>query len=419
VGLRLLQVGLLHLGAIAGAVLGSLLDDVSWVAAVIGMASGLAFGLGFVVLLDLLVRYPDGYYAWPWVRSGVRVLAVATLPLVVIASLGSSRVISVVELSGPANPGYLPALRPLSGLVVAVAMTPLVGFILLVARYRRAPSADRMQMHWPIITALVIVLGLVSSALAERILGEDVQTAAFVSAAAALPASFLIGLLRHSEEAERLVAVEASRARIAEAASTERRRIERDLHDGAQQQIVALLARIALARSKVADADPRVDQELGEISDAIQQLHLDLRELARGIHPATLTDHGLAEAVRSAMSRQPEGATLDVSPDVDGARYPSGLEEAAYLFVLEGLTNALKHSGDIHPAVRLTKVDNDLVITISDTGRGVAVDGTGKPGMTGLRDRLAAVGGRLEVESSAGLGTRLRGIFPASTRVTR
>ena len=419
VGLRLLQVGLLHLGAIAGAVLGSLLDDVSWVAAAIGMASGLAFGLGFVALLDLLVRYPDGYYAWPWVRSGVRVLAVATLPLVVVAGLGSSRVISVVELPGPANPAYLPALRPLSGLVVAVAMTPVVGFILLVARYRRAPASDRMQMRWPMITALLIAIGLVTSGLAERILGEDVQTAVFVAAAAALPASFLIGLLRHSEEAERLVAVEASRARIAEAASEERRRIERDLHDGAQQQLVALLARIELARSKVADADPRVDQELGEISDAIAQAHQDLRELARGIHPATLTDHGLAEAVRSAMSRLPEGASLDVSPDVDGARYPSSLEEAAYLFVLEGLTNALKHSGDIHPAVQLTQVDNDLVITISDTGRGVPVDETGKSGMTGLRDRLAAVGGRLEVESSAGLGTRLRGIFPASTRVTR
>ena len=419
VGLRLLQVGILHLGAIAGAVLGSLVDGVSWVAAAIGMACGLAFGLGFVALLDLLVRYPDGCYAWPWVRSGVRVLAVATLPLVVVAGLGSPRVISVVELAGPANPAYLPALHPLSGLVVAVALTPVVGFILLVARYRGAPAADRMQMRWPMITALFIVLGLVSSGLAEQTLGEDGQTAVFVVVAAALPVSFLIGLLRHSEEAERLVAVEASRARIAEAASEERRRIERDLHDGAQQQLVALLARIELARSKVTDADPRVDQELGEISDAIAQAHQDLRELARGIHPATLTDHGLAEAVRSAVSRLPEGAALDVSPDVDGARYPSSLEEAAYLFVLEGLTNALKHSGDTHPVVQLTQVDDDLVITISDEGRGVPVNETGESGMAGLRDRLAAVGGRLEVESSAGLGTRLRGTFPASTRVTR
>lgn len=274
-------------------------------------------------------------------------------------------------------------------------------------------------MRWPMLTALVITLSLVSSGLVERSLGEDVQTAFFVTAAAALPASFLIGLLRHSEEAERLFAVEASRARIAEAAAEERRRIERNLHDGAQQQLVALLARIELTRSRVTDADPRVDKELGEIRDAIQQAHQDLRELARGIHPATLTDHGLAEAVRSAMSRLPEGVSLDVSHNVGNARYPSSLEEAAYMFVLEGLTNALKHSGDIHPAVQLTQVDDDLVVTISDTGRGVPVAETGQSGMIRLRDRVAAVGGRLEVESSSGLGTRLRGIFPAGTRVTR
>ena len=419
VGLRLLQVGLLHLGAIAGAVLGSLLDDVSWVAAAIGMASGLAFGLGFVALLDLLVRYPDGYYAWPWVRSGVRVLAVATLPLVVIAGLGSSRVISVVELSGPANPAYLPALRPLSGLVVAVAMTPVVGFILLVARYRRAPASDRMQMRWPMITALVIAVGLVSSGLAERTLGEDVQTAVFVVAAAALPASFLIGLLRHSEEAERLVAVEASRARIAEAASEERRRIERDLHDGAQQQLVALLARIELARSKVADADPRVDQELGEISDADRAgasgpARTRPRDTPGDSHRprvgrgGPLCDEqaargGLARCLvrrgRREIHKQPRGGGVPLR-----ARRPHQRAEALR-----------RH----HPAVQLTQVDDDLVITISDTGRGVPVDETGKSGLTGLRDRLAAVGGRLEVESSAGLGTRLRGTFPASTRVTR
>ena len=172
-GLRLLQVGVLHLGAIAGAVLGGLLGDISWLAAAIGLVSGLAFGLGFVALLDLLVRYPDGYYAWSWVRSLVRVLAVATLPLVVISSLGSSRVISVVELSGPANPAYLSTLRPLSGLAAAVAMAPVIGLILLVARYLQAPSSDRMQMRWPIVTALFIALGLVTSGLAERILGED------------------------------------------------------------------------------------------------------------------------------------------------------------------------------------------------------------------------------------------------------
>ncbi len=418
VGLRLLQVGLLHLGAIAGAVLGGLLDDSPWLSTAVGTISGLAFALGFIALLDLLARYPDGRYAWRWVRITAWVAAAATVPLVAVSSLGSERVISVVELTGPNNPTFIPALQPLDQLVVSVAMAPVLGFVLLVARYVRAPSLDRMQMRWPIVTALVITVGLVTSGLAEQLLGEAVQTTIFITGVAALPASFLIGLLRHSEEAERLASVEASRRRIVEAAAEERQRIERDLHDGAQQQLVALLARIELARSKVGSTDPRVDKELGAIRDAIQLAHVGLRELARGIHPAALADHGLAEAVRSAMTRLPGGATLDVSPDVEGARYSSNLEEAAYFFVLEGLTNALKHAGDVHPAVQLTVVNGDLVITVSDAGRGFAVDETDGSGLTGLRDRLAAVGARLKVESTAGQGTRLRGTFPASASVT-
>ena len=270
VGLRILQVGLLHLGAIAGAVLGRLLDDSPWLSTAVGTISGLAFALGFIALLDLLARYPDGRYAWRWVRITARVAAAATVPLVAVSSLGSERVISVVELTGPNNPAFIPALQPLDQLVVSVAMAPVLGFVLLVARYVRAPSLDRMQMRWPIVTALVIAVGLVTSGLAEQLLGEAVQTTIFITAVAALPASFLIGLLRHSEEAERLASVEASRRRIVEAAAEERQRIERDLHDGAQQQLVALLARIELARSKVGSTDPRVDQELGAIRDAIQ-----------------------------------------------------------------------------------------------------------------------------------------------------
>ncbi len=417
VGLRLLQVGLLHLGAIAGAVLGGLLDSSPWLSTAVGTISGLAFALGFIALFDLLALYPDGRYAWRWVRVAVRVAAAASVPLVAVSSLGSERVISVVELTGPSNPTFIPALASLDELVLAVAMAPALGFFLLMGRYVGAPSRDRMQMRWPIVTALVIAVGLVTSGLAEQLLGEAVQTTIFITAVAALPASFLIGLLRHSEEAERLASVEASRRRIVEAAAEERQRIERDLHDGAQQQLVALLARIELARSKVGGTDPRVDRELGAIRDAIQEAHVGLRELARGIHPAALTDHGLAEAVRSAMTRLPEGATLDVSPDVEGARFSSNLEEAAYLFVLEGLTNALKHAGDVHPAVQITVVEGDLVITVSDAGRGFAVDETDGSGLTGLRDRLAAVGARLETESAAGQGTRLRGTFPASSSV--
>jgi signal transduction histidine kinase len=203
---------------------------------------------------------------------------------------------------------------------VVVVLAPVIGAGLLLGRYPPASALDRAQMRWPILTAGVVALGLVTSGLAESALGPEVQTALFLTAAAALPASFLIGLLRHTEQADRVAAVEASRARLAEVADAERRRIERDLHDGAQQQLLALLARVELARTKVGDGDEAVDRELRGIGEGIRQVHRDLRELARGIHPAILTDRGLAEAVRSALARLPISAELVVSP---GAAQPA------------------------------------------------------------------------------------------------
>ena len=150
------------------------------------------------------------------------------------------------------------------------------------------------------------------------------QTALFVATAAALPASFLIGLLRRTEQAERLAAVEESRARMAEVAVAERRRIERDLHDGAQQQLLALLARVELARARLGRGVPvpTSTASCAGISDAVGEVHRDLRELARGIHPAVLTDCGLGEAVRSALVRLPLKTEVRVAPEVEGRRFP-------------------------------------------------------------------------------------------------
>jgi signal transduction histidine kinase len=264
------------------------------------------------------------------------------------------------------------------------------------------------------ITAAVIALGLLTTGWAEDLLGADVQTALFVTAGTALPASFLIGLLRHTEEAERLAALEASRARLAVAADEERRRIERDLHDGAQQQLLALLARVELAHGELPDGP--AGRELAAVAEGLRTVHRDLRELARGVHPAVLTDHGLAEAVRSAIDRLPGGAALRVDRAVEEARCAPAVEGAAYFLVLEGLANAARHAGASPVEVALDRVGDRLEVTVRDAGPGFDPGAVRGSGLQGLRDRLAAVGGTLDVDSRPGAGTILRGLLPADGR---
>jgi signal transduction histidine kinase len=404
VGDRLLAVGVLHLAALicaVGAALAAAPEaPLAWVSAVL-------YALGFAALLDLLARYPTGRYAWPAVGWAVRGAAAGAVVLVTLALLGSAETPSVLGLDTGPNPLHVPALSGVSSAVAVVALLPVAGLVLLLVRYRCAPAPDRAQMRWPIVTAAVTAAGLLTTGIAEELLGPDTQTAVFVSAAAALPLSFLVGLLRHTEEADRLAAVEASRARLAEVADAERRRIERDLHDGAQQRILALLTRVELARGGVDD------DELDGIATELRAVHRELRELARGVYPATLADHGLPEALRSALARLPGAAELTVAPRVEGRRFPRAVEGAAYFLVLEGLANTMKHAGAAQVRVGLDATDDELRVTVSDSGRGfdsAAPDGTG---LLGLRDRVAAVGGSLEIDSGPGRGTTLRGLLPA------
>lgn len=158
------------------------------------------------------------------------------------------------------------------------ALLPALGLVLLVARYRQSTDSDRRQMRWPLATAAVVVLGLLVSGLLEDVIGPAGQAGVFVPAAAALPSSFLIGMLRHSEELERLAEVEASRSRLVEATVLERRRIERDLHEGAQQRLIGLLTQIELARERVETHDPATARELEHIREGLRAAHQELRD---------------------------------------------------------------------------------------------------------------------------------------------
>jgi PAS domain S-box-containing protein len=222
--------------------------------------------------------------------------------------------------------------------------------------------------------------------------------------------------LREAEHALRREAVEhvrveelrASRARIVAAADAARRRIERDLHDGAQQRLVTVRLQLALARRRM-EADP---ETAGALVDAVgEELRLalaELRELARGIHPATLSERGLRSAVEALAARCPLPVEVE---DIPADRFRPSVEAAAYFTISEALTNVAKYASAGYATVR-GKVEHDaLVVEVRDDGIGGA-DAADGSGLTGLADRVRAQGGTLSVMSPAGAGTTVRAVIP-------
>jgi signal transduction histidine kinase len=203
----------------------------------------------------------------------------------------------------------------------------------------------------------------------------------------------------------------ASRQRLVAAQDQERRRLERNLHDGAQQNLVALKVKLGLIRA-LARKDPDKTEELvGQLTADADEALRTLRDLARGIYPPLLADRGLAAALEAHAER----ATLPVAVEGDGVdRYPSEVEAAVYFCVLEGLQNVQKYAGASRATIRLSDGDGNLVFEVEDDGKGFdpATARRGS-GLTNIADRLDALGGGLQIESAPGRGTRLRGTIPA------
>jgi signal transduction histidine kinase len=200
--------------------------------------------------------------------------------------------------------------------------------------------------------------------------------------------------------------VRASRARIVEASDAERRRIERDLHDGAQQRLVALAMRLDLARQSSTGATTLIDETTAELLQAIREV----RDLARGLHPTILTDAGLAAAVEALAERTP----FPVIVNVTDARFAPEVEAAAYYVVAEALTNIARYADATEAHVDASAETGRLIVTISDNGRGGA-DPSGGSGLRGLVDRLAAIDGELTLSSPSGAGTTLTASLPLGT----
>ncbi len=205
----------------------------------------------------------------------------------------------------------------------------------------------------------------------------------------------------------RVEELHTSRSRLIEVALAERRRLERNLHDGAQQRLVALSLTLRLAQAKLTK-DPGGAEEL--LSGAHEELNLalaELRELARGIHPAVLSDRGLEAALEALAGRSP----VPVEVEVPRARLPHPVEAAAYYVVAEALTNVVRYADASQASVSVARANGHAVVEVVDDGIGGADPARGS-GLRGLADRVAALDGRLEVDSPPGVGTRVRVEFP-------
>ena len=204
-------------------------------------------------------------------------------------------------------------------------------------------------------------------------------------------------------DAETRAQLAASRARVVREADEARRRIQRDLHDGAQMRLVHAILALQLARQTLAGAGGEalelVDEGLGHVEHA----NAELRELAHGMHPSVLTEGGLGLALETLASRSPIPVTLE--EDI-GARLPEPVEVTAYFVVSEALTNAAKHSHASSVKVVVDAADDQVQLSISDDGVGGA-DKTRGSGLVGMTDRVEAVGGTLTIQSRPGEGTRL------------
>jgi len=204
----------------------------------------------------------------------------------------------------------------------------------------------------------------------------------------------------------RLEDLRASRKRIVEASLEARKQIERDLHDGAQQQLVSLSVDLQLLRTRIGDESTRelVDAARAKLVEALAEL----REFARGIHPALLTDRGLAPALEALAQRSPLPVELELELE---QRPGSSLEAAAYFVAAEALTNVVKYASATHACVLVRDTSEALIVEVRDDGVGGA-DPTRGTGLRGLGDRVAALGGRLTVQSPPGQGTCVGATLP-------
>jgi signal transduction histidine kinase len=233
-----------------------------------------------------------------------------------------------------------------------------------------------------------------------------------VDSAAAAARLALENARLHAETRAQLQQVRESRRRIATAADDERRRIERNLHDGAQNRLLALALQLSSAHQHLATraTDPELERLLAASVEELQGTVEELRTLARGLHPTVLVEYGLAAAIEALTSTTP----LEVTREICADRFPPEIEATAYFVVCEALTNTIKHAHATRSTITATHEGDILAVTVSDNGIGGARASQGS-GLEGMADRVEALGGRIDIDSPREDGTRLTAEIPCAS----
>jgi signal transduction histidine kinase len=376
----------------------------------IALATG---GLWGGVFLHLGVSFPSGRIAGRRDRAIV-IAGYVIFPGALIPALFFAGPHELGCDACPANLLLVERDEDLANIALAFGALLYAGlFVIVLARsirhWRATSPLERLQLT-PVYFCALLTFLLVSIARAGA--GDAAWWAAFISSAL-LPFAFLGGLLRShvsqldAELRARLEELRASRARLVQAGDAERRRLERDLHDGAQSRLVGLALLLRTARTR-ASADDELAGLLDRAQEELKTSLAELRELARGIHPAVLTERGLEPALQALAGRAP----VPVIVEADGReRLPSSVECATYYVVSEALANVAKYAQATHATVAVRRVNGSVVVDVCDDGVGGA-DAAQGSGLRGLADRVAALDGTLAVESPAGRGTRLHAEIP-------
>jgi signal transduction histidine kinase len=331
-----------------------------------------------------------------WTGSSARLERVTSDPDLGPASLSLAPAeASVVARAGVSGPGWLEVWLP--ALLEGRGGGPL----------RVTPMANAGELLG-LVVAERPVGGEPFADLDERVLAELARQVGLALHNVRLDSQLQASLDEVKRQTEQL---RASRSRVVSAADAERRRIERDLHDGAQQQLVALCANLRLAR-ELARSDPNQSTTLlAQLGNDIEAALEELRELAHGIYPPLLADRGLSQALSAVAARAPITTRLEAAAI---GRYAPEVEATVYFCCLEALQNAGKHAGRAAVArVRIWEKEGGLVFEVSDDGAGFDPASAGRgTGLTNMADRIGAIGGNLRVEASLDQGTRITGTIP-------
>jgi signal transduction histidine kinase len=396
---------------------------------------GNALGSVYVAAtMQLVLSYPSGELT----ERRDRIVVAVAYTITTVGLLVMGLFLDPADDGCPECPDNLALVSPNADIATvldiafSVVAVVLLGVVIstLIRRWREA-GPGRATLLGPVYLLIGLLLTMLVLTLAVDLAGAPdwVETVFFISGVAcfaAMPYSFLGALARSrlvdatvleaenvrldTELQARVEELRASRQRIVEAGVAERRRIERDLHDGAQQRLVSLALDLRLARGQVRGDPDAAERLLDGAAEELGRALAELRELARGIHPAVLSDRGLAAALEALASRAPLPVALRRGGD-EGL--PEAVESAAYFVVAEALTNVAKYAAATQATVELRRENGAIEVEISDDGVGGADPAAGS-GLSGLADRVEALDGSLDVESRSGEGTTVIARIPCA-----